>query len=102
MNWLLLLSHLHTVLKVLYHNTLQMNNLLWLVCKKENGKVVKCDMCYEKLQDGKQYLEEQEPKIKWGEFKKAGQIDDDGIFRYGKESVPGVVVTTRPDKFTIK
>lgn len=55
-----------------------------------------------KTEGGSQYLEPQEPKVKWGEFKKAGDIDSDGIFRYNNETVPGVVVTTRPDKFSVK
>ena len=54
------------------------------------------------VKDGSKFLEPQEPKLKWGEFKKAGVLDDDGIFRFGEKAVPGVVVTMRPDKFAVK
>ena len=48
------------------------------------------------------FLEKLPDKVKWGEFKKAGKLDKDGIFRYGEVAVPGVVVTMRPDKFSVK
>ena len=54
------------------------------------------------IKEGENYLEPQEPKLLWGEFKKATKVGDDNLLRYGDKTVPGVVVTIRPDKFTIK
>lgn len=54
------------------------------------------------IKEGEQYLEPQEPKLLWGEFKKATKIGEDNLLRYGDKTVPGVVVTIRPDKFAIK
>lgn len=48
------------------------------------------------------FLEPVPQKVKWADLKKAGKLDDHYIFRYGKDAVPGVVVTQRPDKFVIK
>lgn len=52
--------------------------------------------------EGKEFLENLPPKVKWGELRKAGTLGEDGIFRLGKDALPGVIVTRRPDKFVIK
>lgn len=54
------------------------------------------------IKEGEQYLEPQEPKLLWGEFKKATKVGEDNLLRFGEKTVPGVVVTIRPDKFAIK
>lgn len=54
------------------------------------------------FKEGEKYLEPQEPKLLWGEFKKAAKVGNDNLLRYGDKTVPGVVVTIRPDKFAIK
>jgi hypothetical protein len=54
------------------------------------------------IKDGENFLEPQEPKLLWGEFKKASNVGTDNLLHYGDKTVPGVVVTIRPDKFAIK
>lgn len=54
------------------------------------------------ISNGDKYLQQVPPKVKWGELKKKGSLDDDGVFRVNGTAVPGVKVTQRPDKFGVK
>lgn len=54
------------------------------------------------VEGGKEFLTPQQPKVAWAQLKKAGTLDPNGIFRYGDQAVPGVVVTQRPDAFSVK
>ena len=54
------------------------------------------------VSNGDKYLQQVPPKVKWGELKKIGTLDNDGVFRINGTAVPGVVVTKRQDKFAVK
>lgn len=47
------------------------------------------------------FLEDQPKKVLWSDLKKSSKLID-GIMYYNDQAVPGVVVTQKPDKFTVK
>jgi hypothetical protein len=67
------------------------------------GYEVKDDMAYKTFMESNGFVEDQEPKLKWGDFKKTLKISDDGVVvTDGGEVVDFLKVVQHDRKFEVK